>query len=82
MPAGDMCRIGLRPDNNEVIPGNLPPLAAVAFGDKAIFGLGVMHQYKIGVAARRGRERLPGPLGDDPHVDPRLLGEQRQDFRE
>src|SRR5207244_1978707 len=33
-------------------------------------------------AARRGRERLPGSLGDDLHLDPGLLGEQRQNFRE
>jgi hypothetical protein len=37
-----------------------------------------MHQHKIGITARRGRERLPSALGDDPNLDPGIFGEQRQ----
>src|SRR5260370_2328771 len=47
-----------------------------------VFRLRVVHEYEISIAARRGRKRLSGPLRDDPHLDPGLFGEARQDLRE
>jgi hypothetical protein len=41
-----------------------------------------MHEHHIGVAAARGVERLAGALGDDFHVDPGLLLEDRQQIAE
>ena len=53
MVAGDMRRVGARSDNDEIIPGDLPAVDAVACGDEFLLGLGIVHQHQIGVAMRR-----------------------------
>ena len=55
---------------------------AMSFGDEAVFGLGVVDQHQVGIAARRRGERLAGALGEDPHLDAVGRGEGRQDMLE
>ena len=59
LAAGDLGRIGLRPDQHEVVVHHLEALDAVALGDEFLLGgLGV-HEDHVGVAAARPC-RAPG----------------------
>ena len=79
---GDVRWVRARADHDEVIPGDLPALGAVALGDELLLGLGIVHQHQIGVAPRRRRQRLARTLCENAHRDAGLVGEFRQDARE
>jgi hypothetical protein len=80
--AGNVGRIGARPDYDEIIPRDLPAVDTVAGIDKFLLGLGVMHQNQIGVVARGRLKRLAGSLSQDAHSYAGFLGEGGQDVRE
>ena len=79
--AGDMRRVRARPDHNEVVPGDLPPLGAVTGGDEFLLGFRVMHQKQIGVVARGRLKRLARSLGQDMYGYAGLSGEGRENVR-
>jgi hypothetical protein len=41
--AGDMRRVGAGPDHDEIVPGDLPAVDAVACDDEFLLGFRVMH---------------------------------------
>jgi len=82
MRPSDVCGIGLRADDDEVVPRNLPTVDAVAVVDEVLFGLGVMNKHEIGIATTRGIEGLTCTEREDPNLNPRRLGENGQDSRQ
>ena len=69
----DVRRIGGRPDQDEVVPGDLPAADAVASGDEFLLGLGIVNEDEVGIAAPRRVERLAGPQREHMHGDAALL---------
>jgi hypothetical protein len=76
-----VCRVRARTGHDEVVPGDLPALGAMPLGDELLLGLGIVHQYQIGVAPRRGRQRLSRALREHAHGYAGLAGKFRQDVR-
>src|SRR6185503_12051030 len=76
--ARDSRGIGARADEHEVVVHDLETLHAVALGDELLLERPGVHEHHVRVAAASDVERLPGADGDDPHLDARLAGENRQ----
>ena len=79
---GDLRRVGLRPDHDEVVVHDLAAVDAEALGEEFLLGGLVVHEHDIGIAAARGVEGLAGAERHDAHVDPGLRLEDRQDVAE
>ena len=62
MGACDMCRVGARPDHDEIVPRDLPAVDTVARRDEFLLGLRIVHQNEISVVARGRLKRVPGSL--------------------
>ena len=82
MGACDMCRVGARPDHDEIVPRDLPAVGSVPGGDEFLFGVRVMHENQIRVVACGRLQRLARSLGQDVHRDAGFLGESGEDVRE
>ena len=77
LAAADLRRIGLRPDQHEVVVHHLEALHAVAFGDELLLERLGVHEHHVGVAAPAHVERLPGAERHHAHLDAGLLLEDR-----
>ena len=80
--AGDMSRVGARPDDNKIIPRDLSAVDAVASGDEFLLGFRIVHENQIGVVARRRLKRLTRSLSQNMHGYSGLFGEGRENVRE
>ena len=65
MGASDMCRLGARPDRDEIVPRDLLAVDAVTRRDEFLLGLGVVHQNQIGVVACGRLKRLTRSLSQN-----------------
>jgi len=76
--AGDVRRIGLRTDDDEVVVHDVEALHALPFGHEFVFGVPVVHENHVGIAPPSDVERLAGPHGDDLHADTLRFRELRK----
>ena len=70
LAAGNVRRIGLRPDHHEIIVHHVKSLHAKSLGEEFLFRDLVVHEHHVGIAAPADIERLPGADGDDLDADP------------
>ena len=77
-----MSRIGGRPNDDKVIPRDLPARRAVAFIHELLFGLRIVNQQEIGIAPPRRVQRLAGALRDDVDRDAGPGRELRKNVRQ
>jgi hypothetical protein len=75
-------RVVSRADDDKVIVHHVEALHAVALGDELFLLRASMDEDDIGIAPPPGFQCLPGALRDDPHLDPGLGLEDRQDMPE
>jgi hypothetical protein len=73
---------GLRPHHDEIVVHHLAPLDEEPFGDRLLFGLLVVDERDIGVAALAQVERLAGAERHHAHLNPGLLLERGQQVLE
>ena len=74
--AADFRRIGLRPDQDEVVVHHVEALHAVALGEEFLLERLGVHEHHVGVAAPADVERLAGAERDHAHLDAGLLLER------
>ena len=67
LQAANSGRVGFRSDNHEVVVHHVAAIDAVAVGHELVLACAIMHQQRIGIAARADRQRLPG--ADRDHVN-------------
>jgi hypothetical protein len=79
---GDVCRIRLRTDDDEVVVQDVEALHALALGHKLIFCGPVMNEDNVGVSPQSDVECLAGADGDDLHSDSLGFRELRQQVGE
>ena len=77
MAAADMGGVCAGADQDEIVPGNLPSVPRVPLRDELLLGFRIVHQHQVGIAARRRRQGLAGPLCQDPNRNAGLFGEFR-----
>ena len=65
--AANMRRIGIGPDNDEIVVHHVAAVDAKAVGDELVLADPVVDQQRIGVAARADRKRLASADRDDMH---------------
>src|SRR4030081_3398315 len=82
LAATDLCRIGVRADQDEIVVHHGEALDAVTLSKKFLFRCARVNEYDVGVATSRKIERLPCPYGHDTHLDPCLLLESRKKMAE
>ncbi|MGY4339084.1 hypothetical protein ACVWW3_003990 [Bradyrhizobium sp. LM2.9] len=82
LAAGDLRRIALRPDNDEVVVHDIEALHALPFGHELVFGRPVMDEHDVCIAAPPDVERLARADGNHFHIDAADLREQRQQIAE
>ena len=72
----------LGPDDDEIVVHHVAAIDAEAVGDELVLADAIMHQERIGVAARADRKRLSGADRDDVHAQAGRGVEDRQDVLE
>ncbi len=71
----DPGRIGLGPDEHEIVVHHVTPVHAPAFGDEAVFRGAIVHEHHVGIAAPADVQRLSRPHRHHLHRDARVAGE-------
>ena len=74
--------VGGRPDQDKIIPRNLPARRAITFVDEFPLRRRIVHQHDIRLTPPRHIERPRRRLANDFDGDARLRRELRQDVRE
>src|SRR5690242_18310304 len=69
-------------DDEKIVVHDFAPADPETVGDEFVLGLLVMDEDDVGVAARRGLERLPGALRDDVDLNAGVLLKYRQQIGE
>ena len=82
LSAGDVRRIRLRSDQDEIVVHHRVALDAVAFREPFELGRLVVHEDDVGIAPPSDVERLAGADRHDVHGDPRVLLERGQQVAE
>src|SRR5262245_24097995 len=82
LAAGDLCRVGFRADDHEVVVHHLLVVDAEALIDEFLLRRRVVDEDDVGVAAPRHVERLTGADRDHSYLDPGLLLEDREQVAE
>ena len=77
-----MRRIGVRPDNDEIVVHHVAAIDAKTVGDELVLADPIVDQERIGVAARADRKRLAGADRDDVHAQAGRCAKDRQDVLE
>ena len=77
-----MRRIGIRPDNDEIVVHHVAAIDAKAVGDELVLADAIMNQERIGVAARADRKRLSGSDRDNVDAQAGRGAKDRQDALE
>src|SRR5215211_2901192 len=80
--APDAGRVVLGADEDEVVEHHIATVEPVALGDELVLVRSVMNEKRIRIASHSNLESLPGANSHDPHVDPGLLPEERNDVAE
>ena len=78
----DAGRIVPRADKDEVVVHDVAAIDAVDVGDEFVLAGPIMHEKRVGVAARADGERLPGADGDDAHIDSGRSAKDRDQMAE
>ena len=82
LQAANMRRIGIGPDNDEIVVHHVAAIDAKTVGDELVLADAIVDQERIGVAARADRKRLSGPDRDDVHAQAGRCAKDRQDVVE
>ena len=77
-----MRRIGIRPDDDEIVVHHVAAVDAEAVGDELVLADAIVDQQRIGIAAHADRERLSGADRDDVHAEAARRAKDRQDVAE
>src|SRR5262249_49836870 len=80
--AGNLRRIALRPDQDEVVVHHWKALYTLPFGQKLFLGGLGMDEHDIGIAPSRKIERLACAQRDDADGNTRLFLEDREEISE
>src|SRR6185295_12636548 len=80
--AFDLCRIGGRADDDEIVPRNLAAVDPMAFAYEFCFSFRIVDQDEIGIATPRGVERLTCAECYNAHGHPALPSKERQYVRQ
>src|SRR3954452_24445790 len=67
LATSDAGRIGLGPDQDEIVEHHIAAVNAVPLRDELVLSLPIMDEDGIGVASCANRKRLPGADRDDVH---------------